>query len=163
MAITEIYLSDPITSIVTKSNTISNSVGDITQLFSGDSTIVDGFNTLRDLISPFDDSAEIIAIGRDGFGVSVYGQGFGNLTYDSASGVFTYTAPTTAQFRSLFSGDSAISYNDSTGQFSLIPNAFSADKLLDSSLTSSKFLNLVTLNIKNSSGTVLKTLYSPGD
>lgn len=163
MAITEIYLSDPITSIVTKSNTISNSVGDITQLFSGDSTIVDGFNTLRDLISPFDDSAEIIAIGRDGFGVSVYSQGFGNLTYDSASGVFTYTAPTTAQFRSLFYGDSAISYNDSTGQFSLIPNAFSADKLLDSSLTSSKFLNLVTLNIKNSSGTVLKTLYSPGD
>lgn len=161
MALTTIHLSDPIPQIVQKSNQISTHVGDVTTLFSGDSNVVDGINSLRDLLSPFDDSSEILAIGREAVNVVSSGD-FGSLNYDSATGIFTYVAPTTSQFRSIFNSSNVISYNENNGEFAFIPNALDGASLIDSSFTSVKFKDLITLYIKNSAGSVLKTIYSPG-
>ena len=161
MAITRINLSDQITTIVLKSNDISDVLGDPVQLVTGDSNVVDAINTIRDIVAPFDDSAEIIRIGRHGFS-AIKTSGFGNVSYDSDTGQFSYVGPDSAELRLLFSGDSAIAYNNITGQFSMVPNALDGSSLLDSSLTSRKFANKVTLRLKTSVGSTVKTLYSPG-
>lgn len=161
MAITKINLSDPITSIVLKSNDISSTLGDPALLVTGDSDVVSAVNSVRRLISPFDDSDEIIAIGRTGFSVSV-DSGFGNLAYDSAAGKITLTGPSDSDIRSVFAAGEGLTYDSAFGQFSIATGALDGAKLLDSSLSFTKFRDLNTLNIRNSSGSVLKTLYSPG-
>lgn len=45
--------------------------------------------------------------------------GFGNLTYDSADGKFTYTGVSTAEIRNQFSATGDLDYNSSTGVFSI--------------------------------------------
>ena len=49
--------------------------------------------------------------------------GDGSLTYDSATGKFTYTGPSAAEVRSHLSASGAIQYDSSTGQFSLSQDA----------------------------------------
>ena len=45
--------------------------------------------------------------------------GDGSFTYDSASGVMTYTGPSPAEARAHFTGDKGLVYNNSTGIFSI--------------------------------------------
>lgn len=161
MAIIQIGLSEQLSNLVLKANQMSETIGDIDSLTTGDTSLVGGLNAIRELISPFDDSSEIISIGREAFSVT-NASGFGDIAYDSDTGVITLTGASQANIRSVFSGDSSIGYNSTTGVFSLNTNAIDGSKLLDSSLTFSKFKDLVILNIKNSSGTILKTVYSPG-
>lgn len=160
MAKTVISLSDPITSIVNKSNTISNDLGDVSQLSTGDSNVVDAINSVRQLISPFDDSAEIIAIGLSGISVTNAG-GLGSISYDSATGEITYNGPSDANLRSYFSATSPLTYDSSTGQFGLINNFMDSSYLIDSSIGASKFANVAPLKILDSDGGVLKIIYGP--
>ena len=67
------------------------------------------------------------------------------------------------------SGDASIASNgsltiatDAITAGKIQANAVGASEIADGSITSTEFSSAVTLNIKNSSGTVLKTLRSPG-
>ena len=57
------------------------------------------------------------------------------------------------------SGDASIA---SGGSLTIATGAVTSTKIQDNTIVSADFNNTVTLNIKNSSGTVLKTLRSPG-
>ena len=52
--------------------------------------------------------------------------------------------------------------NDAVNAAKIVAGAVGASEIADGSITSTEFSSPVTLQIKNSSGTVLKTLRSPG-
>ncbi len=58
--------------------------------------------------------------------------GDGSLTYDSATGKFTYTGPSAAEVRAHLSGAGAIGYDSSTGQISLSNDAVYSSSRADS-------------------------------
>ena len=143
MAKTIINLTDPISTLVTKTNTISSHIGDITQLNTtgADSDIVQAINainvkadntdssTILSLISANSmDSSEVLALIKADSGETSI---MSNFQKDSANG---------------------IGFDSSQGRFFVPINT----------LTSSKFSNPVTLLIKDSAGSTLKTIRSPG-
>lgn len=142
MAKTVINLSDTFAQLVAKSNTISNGLGDVAVLTTGDSNVVDAINSLDTRLSAFDDSAEIRAL------ISA-SSADGLLSYSNSTGVITF-----GNVRSRFQKDSAngILFDSSTGAFSLAPNA----------LSHTRFKSKVSLVIYDSTGSAVKTLYSPG-
>lgn len=99
MAITVVNLSDPVQTFVTKTNSISSNLGDVSQLTSGDSNVVDAINALaadvgnvaalstgdnvvaavNSLYTAQWDSAEIRAISKTAFGSNQDGK----ILYDS--------------------------------------------------------------------------------
>lgn len=58
--------------------------------------------------------------------------GDGSLTYDSATGKFTYTGPSAAEVRAHLSATGAIGYDSTTGQFSLSQDAVYSSARADS-------------------------------
>lgn len=58
--------------------------------------------------------------------------GDGSLTYDSATGKFTYTGPSAAEVRAHLSATGAIGYDSTTGQFSLSNDAVYSSARADS-------------------------------
>lgn len=119
MAVTNVNLTDNMTVFVQKTNIISSDLGNVDTLVTGDSNVVDAINTVRRIVSAFDDSAEITAISRKSVSVNDEATGVG-LVYDSGTGVFTLTGSVdTASIRSLFAGTDGISYNLANGEFSI--------------------------------------------
>jgi hypothetical protein len=159
MAITSIKLSDPIVTLVTKTNTISGHVGDVANLVTGDSNVVDALNTVRGLFQEFDDSAEIIQIARNAISVVDSG-GDGELSYDAGTGTITYRGPNATEIRAHFSAGTGLTFN--SGTYSINTGAITADLLVDSAITRNKFASLVTFTIADSSGSTLKSIYGPG-
>lgn len=163
MAVTTINLTDVVSALVTKTNTISSDLGDIDILVDGDSSVINALNridnnldvldsnvgdvdavrslfgsggnslsdaviTSRGLISNLDSDVTDISTGltneaRNALSVQNNGTGFGDLTYDSASGVFTFNRVTSANIRNQSSvtvsgtGYGNLSYSASTGVF----------------------------------------------
>lgn len=212
MPITTINFSDPVTSLVTKTNTISQNLGDIEELTVADSNAVDAINRLKSeidtidtTIGDFKDSAEIVIIARSAIR-RVDAGGLGSLAYSVSSGTITYTGPNQSDIRDLISltddADSYMEYDVANGRLGILPNgipthkirddAINSIKLADDAVTSPKILNgavietkiadtavtgakiasgaitsakfnsVVSLQILNSSGSVVKTIYSPG-
>jgi len=56
--------------------------------------------------------------------------GDGSLTYDEASGVFTYTGPSASEVRAHFSGGTGVTYNSGTGQISIGQAVDSTDDVI---------------------------------
>lgn len=143
MAVTVINLSDPVSTWVTKTNTIASTVGDVALLTVGGSDVVTAANRLdsnigtlsslttnvkSDLVSAINDINSIVDA---------------NLN-DSAE--------MKGLFASYADSNQSIHFDSTGGQF-----------YIDSdSITSYVFKDAVTLLIKNASGTTLKTIYSPG-
>lgn len=161
MAITTINLSDNFVSHVRKINEISGNVGDVSTLLTGDSDVVSAINTLKTLFADFDDSADIVGLARSAISI-INASGDGSVSYDSDTGVITYTGPSAAETRAHFVSGPGVTYDSTAGRFSVTNGVITNAMILDSSLTSSKFADRVTLNILASDGSVLKTLYSPG-
>lgn len=212
MALTTINFSDPVTALVTKTNTISRDLGDVEELTVADSNTVDAINRLKSEIDAIDttignfkDSAEIVIIARSAIR-RVDAGGLGSLAYSVSSGTITYTGPTQGDIRDLISlsddADSYMSYDVANGRLGILPNgipthkirndaintfkladdavtspkiadlavgtaalgnlAVTGAKIANSTITSGKFSSTVTLQILNSSGSVVKTIYSPG-
>ena len=143
MAKTIINLSDPISTLVTKTNTISSHIGDITQLNTtgADSDIVQAINAIN-VKADNTDSSTILSL-------------IGSNSMDSAEVLAIITADSgSSSIISNFQKDSAngIGLDSSQGRFFVPINT----------LTSSKFSNPVTLLIKDSAGSTLKTIRSPG-
>ena len=143
MAKTIINLTDPISTLVTKTNTISSHIGDITQLNTtgADSDIVQAINAINVKASNTDSSTILSLIGSNSMDSS---EVLAIITADSGS----------SSIISNFQKDSAngIGLDSSQGRFFVPRNT----------LTSSKFSNPVTLLIKDSAGSTLKTIRSPG-
>tara|TARA_B100000424_G_C22940818_1_gene500631 strand:+ start:168 stop:671 length:504 start_codon:yes stop_codon:yes gene_type:complete len=166
MAKTVINLSDPVSTLVTKTNDISNDVGDTALLITGDSNVVDAINTVRNIVVPFDDSDEIKAIFKSGISANAADSAHGvSITFDSASGTFGLSQDYH------FKAGAGLDY-DSAGKFNIsnlgVTTAMIANtnvtngKIASNTLTSAKFNSAVSLQILDSDGTVLKTLFSPG-
>lgn len=153
MAVTNINLTDEVSALVTKTNTISGDVGNITNVVTGDSNLVDAINTVRNTFNFIDDSSEVIAIARSGLStVSDSADGF-TLAFDSDSGVITLSGivPSTT-VRSYISGDSTVAYDSASGVFSVAANNVSSVQLK----------NPVQLNVYDASGSLVISLYGSG-
>jgi len=140
MAITIVNLTDPVSTFVNKVNTISGDVGDVSSLTTGDSNVVAAINTLRidafgDLIDSFNSlifsldsnltNLDLTEQSKNALTGVNSGTGFGDLSYDSASGVFTFDRVTSSEIRGQISvndsgGDGSLSYNSSTGVLTYI-------------------------------------------
>jgi hypothetical protein len=172
MAVTTINLSDPVSTLVTKTNTISTGLGDVSTLVTGDANVVAAINTVRSIVNRFDESAEIIALAREGTGIqsplNIDGTdshtGF-FLTYDSASGTIAFNSNYNFSAGAGLDYDSAGTYNISSLGVTTAMIAdlnVTNDKIANSTITSSKFNSVVSLEIQDSTGAVVKTLFSPG-
>ena len=169
MAITTINLTDPVSTLITKTNTISTDLGDASTLFTQNNAVA-AINALE----PFSDSAKIISIARTGlFEDNTNGGGI-NLAYDSSSGKISIT--------SNLVGGTGITYDSSVGNFSItnlgvdsaqlaalaVSSAKIADdavidgKIADSAVGSAELKTPVTLNIYDENGAIVKTLFGAG-
>ena len=175
MAITTVNLSDPVSTWVTKTNEIATNVGDKTLLqTSATSDLVAAINEVNTLVNQdLNDSAEILRI----FGA---GQG---LTYDSSAGTFSIVdsgidgamLDNDLITERHIAGGIIVNSHLSPGAvdtLALAGDAVTNAKLADSSvgfenmqaasIKSVNFVSSTTLLIKDSAGTTVKTIYSPG-
>ena len=140
MAKTIINLTDPVSTLVTKSNTISSHLGDISQLQVGasfDSDIVQAINRVNSIASSTD-SADIITLIKSSFQKdSANGIGF-----DSADGRFFVPSNTI---------NSAMIENASIISGKLATNSVGTDAIIDVNVTTAKIanLNVTTAKIAN--------------
>ena len=143
MAVTTINLSDPVSTLVTKTNTISTNLGDKASLTTAVTTdLVSALNDHETRLAAVDDATEIRALISLSTSDDI-------ISYNNSTGVITF-----GNVRDRFASDSAggILYDSTGGQFSLAPNT----------ITSSLFSSSVSLIIYDSAGSPVKTLYSPG-
>lgn len=162
MAVTTINLSDPVTTLVTKTNTISSDLGDKASLNTTDkSNIVAAINEINTQIGKVDsadvinliqanalDSSEVLAlIQRDSGEASI----MSNFQKDSAN---------------------AIGFDSSQGRFFVPPNTINTSmiepisiteaKIADDAVGSGQLKSLSTLLIKDSAGSTVKTVHGAG-
>lgn len=183
MAVTTINSTDPVLTLVTKTNTISSNLGDVDALTNGEANLVLAINNLDS-----DISAAVGTGGGSGVSIATLDSDLGTVqqlvtsTKTSVVGAINYldsdkigaltSLNTTAksslvaainevntsqsafneasEIRAIFSSGAGLSYDSASGQF------------IASSITSAQFSSPVTLLIKNSAGTTLKTIKSPG-
>ena len=172
MAVTQINLSDAVTTLVTKTNTIASDLGDKALLSTTDKTnLVAAINEINTQVGKVD-SADVI-----------------NLITANAldsSEVIQLLADTTADANiySNFQKDSAngIGFDSSQGRFFIPPNTINASmielnavtevkiednsiteaKMADDAISSVELKSLSTLLIKDSAGSTLKTIHGAG-
>ena len=152
MAKTIINLSDPVSTLVTKTNTISSHIGDITQLNTtgADSDIVQAINAINTKANNVD-SGVIISLARSNSLDSSETSIMSNFQKDSANG---------------------IGFDSSQGRFFVPSNtintamieadAITEAKMADDAISSAELKSLSTLLIKDSAGSTLKTIHGAG-
>ena len=163
MAKTIINLSDPVSTLVTKTNTISSHIGDITQLNTtgADSDIVQAINAINTKANNVD-SGVIISLARSN-------------SLDSSEILALIKADSgETSIMSNFQKDSAngIGFDSSQGRF-FVPSktintamieadAITEAKMADDAISSAELKSLSTLLIKDSAGSTLKTIHGAG-
>ena len=163
MAKTIINLSDPVSTLVTKTNTISSHIGDITQLNTtgADSDIVQAINAINSKANNVD-SGVIISLARSN-------------SLDSSEILALIKADSgETSIMSNFQKDSAngIGFDSSQGRFFVPSNtintamieadAITEAKMADDAISSAELKSLSTLLIKDSAGSTLKTIHGAG-
>ena len=163
MAKTIINLSDPVSTLVTKTNTISSHIGDITQLNTtgADSDIVQAINAINTKANNVD-SGVIISLARSN-------------SLDSSEILALIKADSgETSIMSNFQKDSAngIGFDSSQGRFFVPSNtinnekieadAITEAKMADDAIISAELKSLSTLLIKDSAGSTLKTIHGAG-
>lgn len=131
MAKTIINLTDPVSTLVTKSNTISSHLGDIAQLNIGasfDSDIVQAINRVNSIASSTD-SADIITLIKS----SLQKDSANGIGFDSAAGRFFVPSNTI---------NSAMIENASIISGKLATNSVGTDAIIDVNVTTAKIANL---------------------
>jgi len=171
MAVTQINLSDPVTTLVTKTNTIAADMGDAATLSTTATNLVAAINEINTQVNKVD-SADVINLIR--------------ANAMDSSEVVTLLASDSAQANILsnFQKDSAngIGFDSSQGRFFIPPNTINAsmielnavtevqiannsiteDKMADDAISSVELKSLSTLLIKDSAGSTLKTIHGAG-
>ena len=165
MALVKINLSDPVSSLVSKVNTLSTNTGDLDSIEAGITEKASFAKALNFVFNNTGDSAQIIDL-IDSAYVKLRSTGKlsvnntagtvgGTLAFvNSGDGVITLTGPSKAEVRAVFVKDSAggIGFDSSQGRFFIPIGTVIADR----------FKSRISLQIKDSSGSVLKTIHSPG-
>ena len=171
MAVTQINLSDPVTTLVTKTNTIASDMGDAATLSTTATNLVAAINEINTQVNKVD-SADVINLIRANAVDS--GEVVTLLASDSAQ----------ANILSNFQKDSAngIGLDSSQGRFFIPPNTINSsmielnavtevqiannsiteDKMADDAISSAELKSLSTLLIKDSAGSTLKTIHGAG-
>jgi len=196
MAKTVINLTDPISALVTKSNTISSHLGDISQLNVGgsnDSDIVQAVNYINEIVQKNDSAETIILINAtvdsayvqarelspinliDSSYVKAFFQkdSANGIGFDSAQGRFfipTATVNTSMIEIDAITGvlvvDSAINSNHLVNGLidtvHISDSSVTENKMANDAISSAELKGVVTLNIYNAAGSVVKTLYGAG-
>ena len=164
MAITTINLSDPVSTWVNKTNTIATNVGDLATLStSATSSLVAAINEVNNTVDAnLSDSSGIQ-------GIFTAGQG---LTYNNAG---QYSVSDSGITSAMLDNDIITERHIASGiiinshlapgavdTLALADSSVTQAKMAQNSVTSTELADLETLLIKNSSGTTLKTMFSPG-
>ena len=157
MAVTVINLSDPVSTLVTKTNNISSDVGDIAQLVTGDDNVVDAINALRAIVVPFDDSSEIISISRGGISINNDSALGLSLAYNNTTGVIKLVGAADGDtVKGYFASDSAngIGFNFGEGKFSIITSGVIEAKIASNAVTVNKIASNAVIEAKIASSAV---------
>ena len=172
MAVTQINLSDAVTTLVTKTNTIASDLGDKALLSTTDkSNLVAAINEINTQVGKVDsadvinliqanamDSSEVLALIRADSGETSIMSNFqkdsaNGIGFDSSQGRF-FIPPNTINA-------SMIELNAVT-EVKIANNSITEDKMADDAISSVELKSLSTLLIKDSSGSTLKTLHGAG-
>ena len=143
MAVTVINLSDPVSTWVTKTNTIGASVGDIALLSGGGSDLVTASNNLDSSIGTLSSlttnvKSDLVAAIND------------------INSIVDANLNDSAEMKGLFA-----SYTDSSQQI-VFDSAGGQFRIESNTITSHVFATRTQLLIKNAAGTTLKTIFGPG-
>ena len=172
MAVTQINLSDAVTTLVTKTNTISSDLGDKALLSTTDkSNLVAAINEINTQVGKVDsadvinliqanamDSSEVLALIRADSGETSIMSNFqkdsaNGIGFDSSQGRF-FIPPNTINA-------SMIELNAVT-EVKIANNSITEDKMADDAISSVELKSLSTLLIKDSAGSTLKTIHGAG-
>lgn len=156
--VTTVNAEDSISALVNGINQISNDIGDINNINTGDLNLVSAINSVRASISDLDDSTKIKNAAQDAF--SSVGTGDGSFSYSNGTGIFSYTGPTVNEIRAHITASRSLSI--SNGQISLVDSSVENVQFKNGSITSDKFDSIVTTEIKNSQGSTILTLRTLG-
>lgn len=172
--------TNTLTQHVNKLNDFVLDVGDLASLNTTvDSDIVGAINELKGNVDSI--GTNLDANIRDAITVSNTAGKSGSIIYNNATGTITYTGPDSlsaigamnVSSTNVISVDNATtvskgvasfnanSFETFLGQVSIKDSGIEPAKLQNNSITSSKFLGAVNLVIYDSSGSAVKTLYSP--
>ena len=169
MAITTVNLSDPVSTWVTKTNTISTDLGDVDSLNTSAIDLVQAINNLESRVYRFDDSAEIIALAREATGIelpfNVNNDGAAGLSlaYNSAAGTLSLIGGADATtVRSYLVAGEGLDYDSASGVFSMADSSVTQAKMAQDAVSSTELKDVVSLIIYNSAGTPVKTIYGAG-
>lgn len=188
MAQTVINLSDPIATWVTKSNEMGADIGNLEDLSDSAATLVHAINNLdsdigtRTSLTTTADTSLVAAINEVDSDIGT----ISSLTTTNKASIVAaineleqgkFDIDDSASIKGLFAGSAVISMdsnsdNASKATFNIINGSIDNARLADSSVGFSKLQaasikstnmnGLVTILIKNSGGTTLRTIYTPG-
>ena len=143
MAVTVINLSDPVSTWVTKTNTIGSHVGDIALLSAGGSDLVTASNNLDSSIGTLSSLTTNVK---------------NNLVaaINDINSIVDANLNDSAEMKGLFAtyvdSSQQISFDSAGGQFRIQANT----------ITSHVFATRTEIKIKNAAGATLKTIFGPG-
>lgn len=143
MAVTVINLSDPVSTWVTKTNTIGSHVGDIALLSAGGTNLVTASNNLDSSIGTL---ASLTTNVKSNLVAAI----------NDINSIVDANLNDSAEMKGLFAtyidSSQQISFDSAGGQFRIQANT----------ITSHVFATRTELLIKNAAGTTLKTIFGPG-
>lgn len=143
MAVTVINLSDPVSTWVTKTNTIGSHVGDIALLSAGGSDLVTASNNLDSSIGTLSSLTTNVK---------------NNLVaaINDINSIVDANLNDSAEMKGLFA-----TYTDSSQQIAF-DSAGGQFRIFHSTITSYVFKGRTELKIMNAAGATLKTIFGPG-
>jgi len=171
MAVTNINLSDAVTTLVTKTNTIASDLGDAATLSTTATNLVAAINEINTQVNKVDsadvinliranamDSSEVLALIRADSGETSI---MSNFIKDSANGIGFDSSQGRFFIPSNVITASMMKQNAIT-EPKIANNAITEDKMADDAISSTELKNVVTLNIIDASGSTVKTLFGAG-
>ena len=172
MAVTQINLSDPVSTLVSKTNTISSDLGDKAALSTTDkNNLVAAINEINTQLSKVDsadvinliqansmDSSEVLALIRADSGETSI---MSNFQKDSANGI-GFDSSQGRFFIPVGTINTSMLEPQSVINSRIADTTILNGKIANNQITSSKFNSVVSVAIKDSTGATLTTLFSPG-
>ena len=172
MAVTQINLSDPVSTLVSKTNTISSDLGDKAALTTTDkNNLVAAINEINTQLNKVDsadvinliqansmDSSEVLALIRADSGETSI---MSNFQKDSANGI-GFDSSQGRFFIPVGTINTSMLEPQSVINSRIADTTILNGKIANNQITSSKFNSVVSVAIKDSTGATLTTLFSPG-